>query len=396
MSESSPNRWPGVILLLCVLAIIGWLVFDRLAQVNTHSDKAGKDKKPIPVQLAGISSEPIALERVFTGSTQAFAEFIVAPKVSGRVERLNVDLADTVIRDQVIARLDNAEYVQEMKQAEADLAVARANLVEAQNQLKIADRELQRIDKLSDRGISSESQLDSAKADQLARQAHVEVTRAQVTRALAVLESARIRLGYTEVRAGWNGGSDQRVVAERFVDEGETVSANAQLLRIVELNPVKIAIHVSEQDYALFRPGQTATLTSDAYPGQRFPAELLRVAPVFSENTRQALVEFSADNPEQKLKPGMFVRLRVVLEEIPQATVIPEQAVAKRDDLSGVFLVADDGMSVTWQPVETGILQGQRLQIKSPALSGRVVILGQQLLEDGARINIVEDPGSES
>ena len=101
--------------------------------------------------------------RTFSGSLQAHAEFVVAPKVSGRVERLDVDLADSVTRGQLVARLDNDEYVQALRQAQADLAVAKANLAEAESLLKIAQRELQRIDKLRQRGVSSESQVDTAR-----------------------------------------------------------------------------------------------------------------------------------------------------------------------------------------------------------------------------------------
>ena len=119
----------------------------------------------------------------------------------------------------------------------------------------------------------------------------MEVTRAQVTRAQAELETARIRLGYTRVTADWGSGSEQRVVAERYVDEGETVSANAQLLRIVELDPIKVVFYVTERDYAQLAPGQAARLTTDAYPGETFNAGIVRISPVFRENTRQAQVE---------------------------------------------------------------------------------------------------------
>ena len=96
------------------------------------------------------------------------------------------------------------------------------------------------------------------------------VTKAQVIRAQAALETARIRLGYTEVNAGWRGGREQRVVAERYVDEGETVTANAPLLRIVELNPIKGVFFVTERDYATLQPGQRASLITDAYPDATF------------------------------------------------------------------------------------------------------------------------------
>ncbi|WP_275098217.1 efflux RND transporter periplasmic adaptor subunit [Sedimenticola hydrogenitrophicus] len=344
--------------------------------------------------MATVEQGDIEHQRTFSGTLQAQAEIVVAPKVSGRIEQLDADLADIISRDQVVARLDNDEYVQDVRQVEAELAVARANLAEAQSLLKIAERELERVEKLRQRGVSSESQRDAAKADQLAKQAHVEVTQAQVTRAESALESARIRLGYTTVTASWRGDSEQRVVAERYVDEGETVSANTPLLRIVELNPITVVFFVTERDYALLQQGQSANLTTDAYPGESFSGTVVRISPVFRESTRQAQVELRVRNPLLRLKPGMFVRVTVTLEQAHDATVVPEQALITRDGRNGVFVVSADGKTVNWRPVTPGIQQGSRVQVTGEPLTGQVVVLGQQLLDDGSPIRIAGEATS--
>lgn len=382
------KNWLSLLIFLILTGLLGGLIYQRLSSMDKPGERQSKATPTVPVEVAAIAKGPIDLVRTFSGTLQAHAEFVVAPKVSGRVEQLTVDLADIVTRGQLVAKLDNDEYVQALRQAQADLAVATANLAEAESLLKIAERELLRIDQLRERGVSSESQVDTAKADQLAKQAHVEVTRAQVIRAQAALETARIRLGYTEVNAGWRGGREQRVVAERYVDEGETVTANAPLLRIVELNPIKGVFFVTERDYATLQPGQRASLLTDAYADTTFQGEIVRISPVFRESTRQAQVELRVDNPQLKLKPGMFVRVMVVLKQIQQATIVPEQALAKRADQSGVFLVSEDGTAVRWRPVRIGIRQGSRVQISGEDLAGRVVTLGQQLLDDGSTISI--------
>jgi len=382
--------WLSIGLLLAVVLAIG------LALLLQGGDrKKGKSgDRPVPVEVAPVQHGPIELQRAFTGTLEAAAEFVVAPKVSGRIEQLSVDLADTVSRGQLVARLDNAEYVQSERQAEANLAVAQANLAEAKSLLKLADRELKRVEDLRKRSVVSDSQVDAARADQLARQAHVAVTKAEVNRAEAELQAARIRLGYTEVTAGWRGGDDQRVVAERYVDEGQTVSANAPLLRIVELDPVKAVFFVTEQDYTSLHPGQTALLNTDAYGEENFQGEITRIAPVFRESTRQARVELRVANPDMRLKPGMFVRVTAVLRRVEDALVVPEPALVKRQDGYGVFQVSADGQSVHWQPVQPGIRQGQRVQVSAEGLSGQVVVLGQQLLEDGSSIRIAGSDGA--
>ncbi len=382
--------WVPLTVLMIAGGAVAWLVQVRLQDIGGEPARRGAEARTVPVETAAIERGSIELRRTFTGTLEARAEFVVAPKIAGRIERLAVDLADTVERGQVVAELDNDEYVQAVNQARADLAVAEANLAEAKSLLAIAERELARITRLSERGVMSKSQLDAAKADQLAKQAHVAVTTAQVTRARAELETARIRLGYTKVTAGWHGGSDRRMVAERYVDEGETVAANAPLLRIVELDPITAVFFVTERDYARLRGGQRARLTTDAYPGESFPGEIMRIAPVFRESTRQARVELRVANPGLRLKPGMFARATVVIERVDETTIVPQQALATRDGRRGVFVVADDGASVAWCEVEVGIRQGARVQVTGDALRGRVVTLGQQLLGDGSAVVIAD------
>jgi RND family efflux transporter MFP subunit len=319
---------------------------------------------------------------------EALAEFVVAPKVSGRVERVFVNIADTVERGQVAAELDNAEYVQAVAQARADLLVAKANLSEARSALEIADREFKRTESLLERGIASDSEFDAARQDQLARQAQLKVAKGQVTKAESSLETANIRLGYTKVTAGWTGGDDHRVVAERYVDEGQTVAANAPLLLIVELHPIVGVVFVTEKDYAHLQPGQSVSLTTDAFPGEEYTGRIDRIAPVFRKSTRQARVEMTIDNPQHRLKPGMFIRATVVLAQLADATIVPEQALTVRDDKSGVFIVSEDGRSVAWREIKVGIREGDRVQVEGEGLSGRVVILGQQLVNDGSPITI--------
>jgi RND family efflux transporter MFP subunit len=175
------------------------------------------------------------------------------------------------------------------------------------------------------------------------------------------------------------------------VDEGETVSANAPLLRIVELNPIEVVIYVTERDYASLQPGQNANLSTDAYPDETFHGRIVRISPVFRESTRQAQVELRVDNPRLQLKPGMFVRVMVVLERAPEATIVPEQALVKRQEQDGLFLVSADGERVHWRPVRVGIRQGDRVQVSGEGLQGRVVTLGQQLLDDGSSIRIATE-----
>jgi len=344
--------------------------------------------RPAPVEAALIQQGPMALRRTFSGTLESGAEFLVAPKVSGRVEHLAVDMGDPVTRRQVVARLDNDEYIQAVAQAEADLAVARADLTGAENTFEIALRELDRMETLKKRGVSSASQLDTAKAESLASEARVEMARARVVKAEAVLETARIRLGYTTVFADWAGGSDRRFMAQKFVTEGDTVSANTPLVSIVELDPLLAVLFVTEKDYGRLAVGQPADLSTDAFPGTSFTGHIIRISPVFKTQTRQARVEIQVPNPDFRLKPGMFVRVSVVLDQVENAMMVPETALVIRNHETGVFVITPDRKKVAWQPVATGIRQQGMVQVQGKNLAGEVVTLGHQMLDHGSEIRI--------
>ncbi|HXG60885.1 MAG TPA: efflux RND transporter periplasmic adaptor subunit [Planctomycetota bacterium] len=377
----------AALLLLGLLAAggLGWAVLGRRAD-SPRSAAASGSETPVPVEAAPVSRGPLERRRTFSGTLEASAQFLVAPKVGGRVQEIHVDLGDVVRRDQVVALLDDAEFVQAVAQAEADLAIARARVREAESALKLAERERDRVRALRADGVASEAEVDVVAAQVLARGAALEVAVAQRTRAESALELARIRLSYTRVRASWGGPDGERHVAERLVDEGETVTANTPLLSIVGLRPITAVVFVTERDYGGLKRGQPVRAATDAYPGRTFPGRIERIAPVFRQGSRQARVEIAVDNPELRLKPGMFVRVEIVVDRADDAVTVPRAAIVRRAGRTGVFLVDEGGRTVSWRPVEVGIDDGERVQILGAVLSGRVVTLGHHLLEQGSRI----------
>lgn len=280
--------------------------------------------------------------------------------------------------------------MQELQRAEAGLAVARASVVEATAADEIAKRGLRRAQSMHTREVVSDTILDAAIAKELASRAKLEVSKSNVTRARAAVETARIRLGYAQVTADWSGGEDTRYVGVRYVDDGSVVAANTPLLSVVELDPIVAVVTVPERDYASLAAGQRASLRSDAHRGRSFEGKILRIAPVFDAATRQARVELRFDNREALLKPGMFVRATLELARIGDAITIPFDAVTKRNGVAGVFVVADSGTHVSWRPVELGVRDGALVQalrgLEGSAEGSRVVTLGQALCDEGTKV----------
>jgi RND family efflux transporter MFP subunit len=259
----------------------------------------------------------------------------------------------------------------------------------------LAARELKRITTLHEQGIGTDSQLDVTRANQIERQAAVQVAAAEVQRLEAALNSTKSRLSYTQVVATWTGGDNERVVAERLVDEGDTVAANTPLFTIVALDPILAVVHLTGRDYGRLNAGQPVTLTTDSYPQKTFTGRVTRVAPVFQQASRQARAEITVANPQQLLKPGMFVRAEAMLDRVTDATIVPRTALTTRAGKDGVFVVNPDGQTVAWRPVTVGIMQDERVQVTGAGITGRVVTLGQQLLDEGSPITIPEGKADE-
>lgn len=379
----------GLITFVAILVIKGLMGPEE--QASRPSDGSAQ---PVPVEVAAVTQGPIELRRVFSGSLESPARTTIASKVAGRILTVPLDLSDTVERGAIVATLEPEEFAQVVTQGEADLAVAEARLREARSIADNTQREFDRLEQLHADAVVSDSELDAARSAALADAAAVAVAEAQVARARSVLAAAKLRLGYTTIRADWSTGDASRVVAERFAEEGETISEGSPIVSIIELDPILAVMFVSERDYAMLAPGQEISLQTDAYPGRAWSGRISRIAPIFREGSRQARVEVAISNPDASLRPGMFVRVAAVLDRVESATIAPDAAITSRDGRTVVFSLNDAEDTVRMVPVQIGIRDGDRVQIVQGDVGSRVVTLGQQLLGDGSAVHVVGPVGT--
>lgn len=375
------------------VAVASALLLGGAWWVRTQADAGGptantEGARAVPVEVAPVEHRALQERRRFTGTLEAAASFVVSTKVAGQIESIALDLGDRVERGQVVATLDDEEFRQAEAEAKADLAVANARKKAAAKAVEIAQRNYGRVESLSAEGITSEAELDLLRSAKLEAEADVAVANAQVTRAKAALEAARVRRGYTQIAADWPEGDDDRVVSRRYVDEGATVAANSSLLEIVDLDEIVVVVFATERDYGRLKTGQPVALETEAFPGETFEGAVDRIAPVFAESSRQARVELRVPNPDGRLRPGMFVRVSTVLGELERATVVPADALVEREGETIVYVVASDGATVAERPVEILMQDEGFAAVEGPGIEGRVVVLGQEALNDGAAIVI--------
>lgn len=339
----------------------------------------------VAVEVDVVRHEHIQDRRQFTGSIYPLYQYIVAPKVSGRVMEINVRIGDWVESGEVIARIDDAEYQQDVLEAEANLRISQANLAEAKSQFELAKQELDRVRSLQEKGIASPSELDAAATNHEALESRVELARAQVEQRLAALNSAKIRLGYTVLR-----GTEPGFVGERFVDEGGLLATNSPVVSVIGIDTVIVRTTVIERVYGQIELGQPAQIEVDAYPDKSFGGKVSRLAPMLDQASRVAQLEVEVANDSQLLKPGMFCRVNVVLAEKDSAQVVPSRSVVRRGESEGIFLVDQEGATARYVPVELGITTPEMSEVLSPPIEGLVVTIGQHLLEDGSRVVVRE------
>ena len=373
--------------------LIAAVVVVALLQLRRRGADSGTGEKrlsgqPVPVETAAVHNGIICDVGIFTGTFEPKSQFVVAPKVAGWLRKLLVDIGDTVERNQVIAILDDEEFTQQLEQAKAELEVAKANAANCATDLDIARREYERAKALRAKQIASASELDVSEAEFNACQTRYKVSLAQQTQKEAALKAAEVRLSYTKVQAFWEKGDQTRVVGERFVDEGALLQVNQLIVSVLENNPLTAVVYVIEKDYPKVGTGQQALVSTDAYPGRTFPGTIVRIAPLLKESSRQARVEIEVPNPTHLLKPGMFLRAEVEFARHENATLIPLAAMVRRKDREGVFVVDEKNLKARFVPITTGIIRGEQVEVIEPQISGRVVTMGNHLLEDGSDIRL--------
>ena len=381
---------------LIIITALAVLLFGRQIVLRIIDAARGggvpRGPAPVAVEIQPVGRSTIQNIGNFTGSLFPKSQFVVSPKISGKLTKLRANIGDRVSRGQLLAELDDEEYRQQVIQAEADLQVARANLAEARSSLEVAERELERITQLHARGISPDSELDAAKGTFTSQEARFKVAQAQVANREAAYNAAQLRLSYTRIRATWEGGGDHRVVGERFVDEGELLTVNAPVLSILEIDPLLAVIHVSDKDYFKVRVDQKTLISSDAVPGETVEGRIARIAPLLQEASREARIEVEFANPEEVLKPGMFINARIEFEVHTDATVVPVSCIVRRNDREGVFIADLEHHTARFVPVTTGIISGDVAEILEPdPLEGQVVVLGQHLLVPDSPIILSEN-----
>ncbi len=326
--------WPWLAALVLLGLVWGWVAW-----------QGSQARQAAPVFV----TEPLArgnltLTVSASGTLQPVRAVSIGSELSGTVKEVLVDVNDRVRRGQVLVVLDTAKLEDQVNNARAALAAARAQVSQAQASLReteAAAREsaaqlarLEEVHRLSGGQVPSGAELDAARAGAERADANVQRIRASVVSAEASVEQARANLATHETnlsKASIRSPIDG-VVLSRSVDPGNAVAASLQAVTLFtlaqDLRELKLDVNVDEADIGVVKEGQKATFTVSSYPARRYPGQVRRVAfgSTKTDNVVTYTTTLDVDNSDLSLRPGMTATANIVAVERTGVLLVPNTA----------------------------------------------------------------------
>jgi RND family efflux transporter MFP subunit len=290
------------------------------------------------VEIVRAESGTLPLEQRLSGVVRARNQVAIFSETSGIVEEVYVDNGDQVEIGQPLLRLNARLTEEQLKQAEAQLKVQQASSEQASARLKELEMELRLTEELARRDFISDLEISRLRAQ-------VEIARADLRRALAVVESAessveerRWALSRMVVRSPVNG-----LIGRRNVEPGTRIDTSRQLFMAGDLGSVRVVVQLTEQMMSSIEIGQRAVILSDQFPLKTFEASVSRISPFLEAGTFSTEASIDLENPDGVMRSGMYVDVNIFYGESELTTLIPNSALHEdpRTGRLGVFLATD-------------------------------------------------------
>lgn len=391
------------------------------------------------VTVAEVKTSSVNRTLKATGTVAAFEMIPVTSQATGlQIQQVLVDEGDLVQAGQLLVKLDDSVLQAQLTQAQAAVAEAEANLeklrtgnrseeiarareqvriaqaelVQAESDLELAKKRVERNQNLEAEGAIARDRLDEIINEERSKQSALNSAQAKLREAQQKLQeletgtrreeiaqaSAQLGQAKAQVKVVMAQLKDTRVIApasgkiaERNARVGDITSNSEKLFTLIENGRLELRVEIPETQLPSIRTGQSVEITYDIAPRLKLMGRVREIVPVLNEESRKAIVE--VDLPSQNnLKPGMFLRASITTASATGLTV-PMGAILPQADSSAIAYVVQNDESVKAQPVKTGeLLSGDRVEILAGLQAGdRVVVKGAAYLKDGDRISVVSN-----
>ena len=345
--------------LINLLVVAGLIVFATSCNSGKEDESQvnkTKIKQAMPVRTMIAKTEVVNRNISYTASLIPFKEIYLAPAAPGKIDKINVEIGDRVTKDQVVATMNRT-----------NLESARLNILNLENNFK-------RLETLKKTNTIAEQQYDEVK-----------------TAYEAAKVSYQFLLDNTELKSPFNG-----VISGKYFENGENFSGapntragKSAIVTIVQINQLKALIGISASYFPQIKKGMKAIITSDIYPDQTFTGEIYNIYPTVDDATKTFTVEVKINNPDLKLRPGMFAKIQLNLGE-GTAILVSNIALVKQTGTNDMYLFVNKNNIAIKQPVVTGRLFDDKTEILEGINEGdEIIVEGQNKLKNKTSI-IVE------
>lgn len=388
--RSRRRAWlAGAALVALVAAGAAYKLAPRFAaqapsQAPSQSPAAAAAPAAIPVSVATVERKDTAIWNDFSGRVEAVGRVEVRPRAAGAVVKAHFREGALVKQGELLFTIDPAPYATEVQGAEAQVAAAQARLA-------LAAKEQQRAQQLVGSGFTPQRDVDQRVNELRAAEANLRATQAS-------LDTARLNLGYTEVRAPIAGRAGRiEVTPGNLVPAGPSAPV---LTTLVSVDPIYASFEADEQSLSralASLPGGGADLVDQVgripvrmgtlgAPGTPFEGRLQLVDNVVDARSGTVRVRAAFGNPDGKLMPGQFARLRLGLARTEPALAIDERAIGTDQDRRFVMVVGPDDKVAYRQVALGGTTEGLRLVTSGLEPGERIVVNGLQRIRPGAKV----------
>lgn len=338
---------------------------------------------PVKVNVVKAIQNDVPLYEDFVAQVFGQSDVDIRARVEGWVTSMNFKEGSHVKKGDLLYIIDDVQYQTRVDRESSDLTRAKTELVRAQN-------DLSRVKPLTEQNALSKKDLDNATAAYEAAQAQVKAMEAN-------LQNAKIELGYTRVYAPFDG-----IIGKSNMRVGDYVSragSSSVLTTISSVGSVRVRFQISEREYL-----RIAKLTKEELAAARKNVQLILADGSVYPQTGQVnfadreidpktgtlTIEVTFPNPTGLLRPGLFVKTRVLLNTLPNAVMVPQRAVFQLQSLAQVFTVTDSS-TLKATTVETGQKVGDGWVITKGLKAGdRVAVVGTASLTPSSKIEVVE------
>ena len=315
------------------------------------------EKKVQPVKVVDLVYAETSVEKTITATINAFEETYLSPALQGRIRSVKVEINDHVIKGQLIVEMD------------------RTQLDQTRLQYETLKTDLTRMDTLLKYGSVTQQAYDQMKSQ-------VDVTWLVLKN---LEENTLLRAPYAGIITGkyYNDG-------ELFSPTPNTPVGKAALVSMMQIDPLKVMVNLSEKYLPLVNEGMQARLSTEVFPDETFSGKVFRIHPTVSAATRTFTLEVKVPNKNKKLRPGMFARVSLKLGE-KEALIVPSVAVLQQAGTNERYVMLHENGTAKRVTVRIVNRHDDQLEIASPEINGgeQLIYAGQSNLEDGAEVNVV-------